>query len=250
MTQVRQMTSQGKIVIVIAIIAIAGAVFGLANQHQTEADCSKAERYNQSAQKCINKTGQEYINEINKIETEEQNAQTEADRRSGKSCIPADEAKNYIGVNGCVSMFVQDYYIAEYGWAWLNSGGTQSDFSVAALGKGILTRNDAEYYLGKYIGVRGEIVLYEGAPEIKITNKDAIFSVTTQEEMIQRMQDVNKKFSEYTRQCEWKTNAYGIKTYQCPETESDRQKKCFEEGVEKAKNRSQKDQVYDKCKNP
>ncbi len=97
-------------------------------------------QYNHATRECLNKTGQEYIDELNAAEAAERKTAIEDNRRNGRECIPTEEAK----------------------------------------------------ITSAYIDVSGEIVLYEGAPEIQIITKDAIFGVMTQEEMLQRMQDTNK----------------------------------------------------------
>lgn len=240
----------GMVIIAVVIIAI----FFTFNTKQTESDCSKAETYDSVDHKCVVKSGQDYKNEIQHLEEAQAKAEKENNRRTGKSCIPASEAMNYVGVDGCVTMYVSHAYIAPYGWAWLDSGNSESDFSISALSQGIITRADADYYLGKYIAVRGEIVLYDGAPEIHIANKDAIFSVKSEAERIQDAQNFmkssNERFKELQSQCTWETNAAGLKVHKCPETQDDKRANCFNERIKNAKTKAQKNEVYEQCKNP
>lgn len=206
MLKYRHLTPAGKFTIILAIIGGLTLAFCLVNRTQSASDCSLAETYENSSKRCRLKTASQYVDELDNIESARIKADTEAKRRNGTLCIPAAEAKNYIGINGCVRMVVQHYYIESYGWAWLDAGKEPSDFSIAALGKGIITRNDAEYYLGKIISVRGTIELYDGAPEIKITSKNTIFDIAPLEEKVkdnqQFINNAAKKCQlQYTREC-------------------------------------------------
>lgn len=194
--QTYKLTPGGKIVIVLLIIgAVAALVYSLKSMHQTESDCSLSETYNSGTGKCVIKTGQQYADELSKVDAEKSAADKEAKRRNGTLCIPAAEASKYIGVSGCVRMVVNHYYVESYGWVWLDAGDTKSDFSVAVLDKNILTKSDAEYYLGKTISVRGTIELYQGAPEIKISNKNAIFDVVSLEDSMTNTQEIRNEIA-------------------------------------------------------
>ena len=217
--------------IVIALIAGGVAIFNNSNR-QDESECTVAEIYMESSKHCILKTGNQYAEELAKIDETTSAQQAEADKQSGKSCISASQAADYVGVNGCVRMVVEHYYIADYGWAWLDSGNSESDFSVAALSNGIITQADAEYYLGKTISVRGEIVMYDGAPEIKITSKDAIFDVESQED---RVNDIKQSLREGTG----KPSKEEIFT---------KRSNCFNEKIKNAKTADEKTAVYNQCK--
>ncbi len=121
--QTYKLTPGSKIVIVLLIIgAVAALAYGLKSMHQTESDCSLSETYNSSAGKCVIKTGQQYANELSKIDAEKTAADTEIKRRNGTLCIPAADASKYIGVSGCVRMIVKHYYVESYGWVWLDAG--------------------------------------------------------------------------------------------------------------------------------
>ncbi len=272
MLKYKHLTPVGKLIIILAItIGGVALAYRLVSRPQSASDCSSAETYENSSKKCRLKTASQYADEIDDIESSQIKADTEAKRRNGTLCIPAAEAKNYIGINGCVRMVVQHYYIESYGWAWLDAGKERSDFSVAALGKNIITRNDAEYYLGKAISVRGTIELYDGAPEIKITNKNAIFDVISPDDhaknVQQSLRDIaqnsNCAMLESTRQaCEQNSNMCGLyqinkgqvgeqcKNYTPTESTSTKRAKCFDEKIKSAHTKEQKSTVYQQCQNP
>lgn len=155
----------------IVIVCVIVALFTRGNiQH--ESDCNSEQVYDTSAHKCVSK-----YNNVKDLETEiaaEKQAAVdkEVGRRNGTICIPASEAENYVGVDGCVVMVVQHVYW-QAGNGFLNSEEKKPDFSVASF-QNTLTRSDVEYYLGKKIEVRGYIKIYEGEPEIIINSKDAI----------------------------------------------------------------------------
>lgn len=275
----KQLAPGGKAISILAVASILIIGCYLINGlHQSEADCSLAESYNSDTQKCILKTGKQYADELAEADNAKITAETEKKRRSGVVCIPAAEAHNYIGVDGCVRMVVNHYYIESYGWAWLNAGNTKSDFTVAALQKGIITKSDAEYYLGKIVSVRGTIESYQGTPEIKISNKNAIFDIETQEEYASQIQEMTHDITTNTqcnslenarKQCKWaKDNGLGnagycsmynllqrqagdkCKDYIPKESTSDKQAKCFDEKIKTANNKFQKDAVYRQCQKP
>ncbi len=275
----KQLTPVGKAIGIIAVVGILVVACHLINgSYQSASDCSLAETYDYTSKKCVLKSASQYANEINNIELAQIKADTETKRRNGTLCIPAAEAKNYIGVNGCVRMVVQHYYIESYGWAWLDSGDESSVFSVAALDKGIIVRNDAEYYLGKIISVRGTIELYDGAPEIKISDKNAIFDIETQEEYVSQIQEMTDNIAtnaqcnsleDARKQCEWaKNNGLGntgycstynllqrqvgnkCDGYTSKESTSDKRADCFSEKIKSARTKSQKDAMYQQCQNP
>ncbi len=271
MLKYRHLTPAGKFIVILAIICGISVIYSIANRHQSASDCSLVETYDDVSKKCILKSASQYADEIDNIESARIEANTEAKRRNGTLCIPAAEAKNYIGVNGCVRMIVQHYYIESYGWAWLDAGNESSDFSIAALGKGIITRNDAEYYLGKIISVRGTIELYDGAPEIKITSKNAIFDIAPLEEKAkdnqQLINNVAKNASCHTlesarRACEQNDSMCSLyqmykgqfgeqcKNYTPSESTSAKRAKCFDEKIKSARTKTQKDAVYQQCQNP
>lgn len=155
----------------IVIIGIIVALFVRGTVKQ-ESDCNSEQKYDASRHICVSK-----YNNVKDLENEiaaEKKAAEEKEkgRRNGTICIPASEAENYIGVDGCVVMTVQHVYW-KAGNGYLNARGEKPDFSVAAF-QNVLTKADVEYFLGKKIEVRGYIKVYDGEPEIVINNKNAI----------------------------------------------------------------------------
>ena len=139
---------------------------------KNESDCNSEQRYDSSIKRCVSK-----YNDVKDLEDEiaaerMAAAEKERGRRNGTICIPADEAGNYVGINGCVVMTVQHVYWKS-GTGYLNSKTKKPDFSVASF-KNTLTKSDVQYYLGKTIEVRGYIKLYDGEPEIVINSKNDI----------------------------------------------------------------------------
>lgn len=221
------------VVIVIAAVIILIIVL-LANSFssQSPSDCSSAENYDKESKKCILMTKAEYLQSIKSTINDAIYDKKQANYRNGTLCIPADETPKYVGVNGCVRMYVRHYWIESYGWAWLDAqqiSYQNGDFSVAALGRGIITKADAEYYLGNFISVHGTIELYDGETQIRINSKSAIT-------------DVSKENTPYLTQYSNLENKY----------RKDIEKiagDCFETGIKNANNKKSKDNVYINCKN-
>lgn len=220
------------IVIIVAIIFIPIIII-LANNLNTQSpsDCSSAEKYDKNTKKCIVMTKTEYLQDIKSSISNAVSNKIHENFRNGTLCIPADETPKYVGVNGCVRMYVRHYWIESYGWAWLDAqqiSYQNGDFSVAALGKGIINKDDAEYYLGNFISVHGTIELYDGETQIRISSKSAIT-------------DVSKENTPYLTQYSNLEDKYRQEIEKTAGS-------CFESKIRNASNKSAKDNVYSSCK--
>ena len=220
-------------IIISAIIAIP-IIALLANSMsiQNPSDCSFAEKYDSKTKKCVVMSKSEYLEDIKSTINNAVSDRIHNDFRNGTLCIPADETPKYVGVNGCVRMYVRHYWIESYGWAWLDAqqiSYQNGDFSVAALGRGIINKADAEYYLGNFISVHGIIELYDGETQIKISNKSAIT-------------DVSKENTPYLTQ-------YSNLEEKYKEEIKGKIGNCYESKIKNASTKSAKDNVYSNCKN-
>ncbi len=220
--------------IIISIIIAIPIIALLANSMSTQnpSDCSSAEKYDSKAKKCIVMSKTEYLQDIKSSISNAVSNRIHNDFRNGTLCIPADETPKYIGVNGCVRMFVRHYWIESYGWAWLDAqqiSYQNGDFSVAALGRGIINKADAEYYLGNFVSVYGTIELYDGETQIRISNKSAIT-------------DVSKENTPYLTQYSNLEDKY-------EEEIKSKMGNCYESKIKNASSKSAKDSVYSSCKN-
>ena len=164
----------GYVIGILIWVVIIGAIVTLfvRGTIKQESDCNSEQKYDAINHRCISK-----YNDVKDLEDEiaaERKAAVEKEtgRRNGTICIPASEAGNYVGVDGCVIMVVQHVYW-KAGTGYLNAKTEKPDFSIASF-QNTLTKADVEYYLGKRIEVRGYIKLYDGEPEIVINNKNAI----------------------------------------------------------------------------
>ena len=220
-------------IIVSAIIAIP-IIALLANSMSTQSpsDCSSAEKYDSKTKKCVVMSKSEYLEDIKSTINNAVSDRIHNDFRNGTLCIPADETPKYVGVNGCVRMYVRHYWIESYGWAWLDAqqiSYQNGDFSVAALGRGIINKADAEYYLGNFISVHGTIELYDGETQIRISNKSAIT-------------DVSKENTPYLTQYSNLEDKY-------KEEIKSKIGNCYESKIKNASSKTAKDSVYSSCKN-
>lgn len=218
-------------IIVILLIPII-ALFASQVSTQSASDCSLAEEYDSSTKKCILITKAEYLKDVKSTISNAVSDRIHSDFRNGTLCIPADETPKYVGVNGCVRMYVRHYYIETYGWAWLDAqqiSYQNGDFSVAALKRGIINKADAEYYLGNFISVHGAIEVYDGETQIRISSKSAITDVS--KENTPYLTQYSNLEDKYEKDIETKIGS------------------CFESRIKSATTKVAKDNVYTSCKN-
>ena len=234
---------RNSILVLVGIIVGAGLLLGLViipSFKQTESDCSKAETFNQSSSKCVLKTSSQYVEEIEEAEKAKKEAESEAKRRNGTSCIPAEEAINYVGVTGCVFLPVEHVNRTNYGWGWLNSEiqETPTEFTVFYKNN-VLSPDENAYFLGRYIEVSGTIQTYEGKAQIEITSRDSIKDIESFEEHTNRFMNTVQEI--------WDNRDQTIETL---ETRSENRKKCYDEKIKSANSKEEKDSVYQACQNP
>jgi hypothetical protein len=107
---------------------------------------------------------------------QEKAAQLEADRKSGKVCIPANEVEKYEGEKGvCVSFYVSQVSDNKYFTYINNKSYPNTTFTALVKNKKIISKDEAKSkYLNKTIEVRGDIVKYESTYEIEIYNANQI----------------------------------------------------------------------------
>lgn len=214
-------------------VAVVILIFSLFSKNNAESpsDCSRAELFDANIKKCRLITKDEYLEGSKKDIDNAVSDMIHDNFKDGSLCIPADETPKYVGVNGCVRMFVKSYYIASYGWAWLDAqqiSYENGDFGVAALGRGIISKADADYYHGKWISVHGTISLYDGETQIIIDSKSAITDVS--QENTPYLTQYSNLEEEYEKEI---TKKIGD---------------CFESRIKNASTKSQKDNVYYECR--
>ena len=173
----------------------------------------------------------EYLKDVKSTISDAVSDKIHNDFENGSLCIPADETQKYVGTNGCVRLYVKHYYIESYGWAWLDAqqiSYQNGDFTIAALGKGIIYKSDAEYYLGKWVSVHGVIELYKGETQIRISSKSAITDVST--ENTPYLTQYSNLEDKYRSEIEEKVG------------------NCFETKIKSSSTKAAKDNVYTSCK--
>lgn len=167
-------TSSATIIVAVCIVIVCGLAFYALSKRvpdQTESDCSKVEFYDSSARRCKTITGLEYAQKWAAID---ENNVTYG-REHATVCTPANEINStYIGKYRLVCYRVESVYDTGRGTVFLNSGRNRGDFTSVSFRYDPLTYNDAQSYLGKYIGVYGNISSYEGQIEIIIDYADQI----------------------------------------------------------------------------
>lgn len=228
-------TSGNKVAPIVAIIAIFSIpiIILLSNSLSTQkpTDCSLAEKYNDKTKRCVVMGRSEYLEAAKSEISDAVSDKIHDDFKNGSLCIPADETQKYVGTNGCVRLYVKHYYIESYGWAWLDAyqnSYQNGDFTIAALGKGIINKSDAEYYLGKWVSVRGTIELYKGETQIRINNKSAITDVSTEN-------------TPYLTQYSNLEDKYRLEIEESVGN-------CFETKIKNSSTKTAKDNAYTSCK--
>lgn len=222
------------LVVIVIIFAL------LVPRKQEPSDCTDIQKFNQATERCIDKTADDYQNEKTAREEENKRAaaeQLEAEKRSGKTCVNSSEARNYVGVNGCVSFRV-GHIFSQYGRTYLNGSQDPAAFSAVALQKGLITFQEAEAnYLGKMLVVSGTVSLYENNPQIIVNSKDQIKVVDEAEQYRQ----LNEKLKT--------SNAELNKSIQSGGSLMVEQKQCQTSSEKKSRNDYEKAKLYDICMN-
>ena len=164
--------------IVVVIIALVG-LFILIPKTQDSSDCSSSQTYDYSSKRCRAKTDSEI-----KQEKEAAQKKAEADRKAklaqeirlkkanGELCLSSTDAWLYAdsGKSYCVVFHPSYFYHTGYGLMFINEKEDYRNGFVAPLMKYYMISWDervARYRVDK-IAVTGELVWYEGHPEIKV----------------------------------------------------------------------------------
>lgn len=160
--------------IVFACVAIVAGFgfFALINQEpdQNESDCSNAEVFDASKKRCKVMTGLEYAKKW--AATDEKNA--DYGKKHATVCTPAEEVTSAnLGEYRLVCFSVEHIYSNGKGTVYLNSKGTRGDFSAVSF-RNTLSYADAQYYLGKHIGIYGNISSYNGELQVIVDSKNSI----------------------------------------------------------------------------
>lgn len=164
---------------IVAVILVLVGLIALNNQPQQPSDCSLEQTYDYSSKKCRTKTDEE-----KKQEQEKTKAAAEAARKvkltteirqkkqTGELCISSAESWLYAGQGKsyCVVFHPDYFYYTGYGRMFINEKQDYRDGFVAPL----MNYNmiSWEELLSRYrvdkIAVTGELVWYEGHPEIEV----------------------------------------------------------------------------------
>lgn len=164
---------------IIAVIVVLVGLFVLMTKPQKPSDCSSSQSYDYSSKHCRAKTDseirQEKEIEQKKLETERKTRLAQEIRRkkiNGELCLSSKDAWLYAGSgkNYCVVFHPGWFYNTGYGLMFINEKEDYRNGFVAPLMKYYMISWDellAKYQVDK-IAVTGELVWYEGHPEIKI----------------------------------------------------------------------------------
>lgn len=185
----------GYIVVVIVVIVL-GSILWNSLQNNDTTDTSKPTSTTQSA---------------GTIQSPTEKARAYLASQS-RNCLTADEAWNYIGATTCVRFIVQHIYRSQGGTVFLNAEINEQDFSVVSFYGNPITYSDAQYYLGGYISVRGEIAKYDGQPQIIVDDKADVFDVVTAAEREQQQQQWMDEFEEYAKERQQELNQWRQET--------------------------------------
>lgn len=164
---------------IVVVIAVLVGLFVLIPKTQDPSDCSSSQTYDYSSKRCRAKTDSEI-----KQEKEATQKKAEADRKAklaqeirqkkanGELCLSSTDAWLYAGSGKtyCVVFHPGYFYRTGYGAMFINEKEDYRNGFVAPL----MYRNMLSWdeFLARYkvdrIAVTGELVWYEGHPEIKV----------------------------------------------------------------------------------
>lgn len=206
--------------IIAACIAIIGgfSVYAAANKEpeQRESDCSNSEIYDTSSKRCKNLTGLEYAQKWAKTDE----ANIASTKKKAITCTNTSEInRSMLDEWRLVCFHVTSIYDTGRGTVFLNSEGKRGDFSVVSFKYNPLTYADAKKYLGKNIGVYGNIKTYNGEYEIILDEKKQIT-----------------------------LSPYDYYEGYSKDELSNKRSACFEEKIAQAKTKEQKDAVNRDCR--
>lgn len=160
------------IISLLVVAALVAAVFFSIPQSQKPSDCTKSQKYDYSTKRCRNKTQKEIAEE--KEEERKSNLAIEIRRKkeNGELCISSSESwlRAGKGKTYCVAFHPGYFYRTRYGNLFIDEKQDYKNGFVAPL----MYRNMIGWdeFLARYrvnmIAVTGELVWYEGHPEIKV----------------------------------------------------------------------------------
>ena len=164
---------------IVAVIAVLVGLFVLIPKTQDPSDCSSSQTYDYSSKHCRAKTESEIKKDkeaAQKKAEEERKAKLAQEIRqkktNGELCLSSTDAWLYAGSGKtyCVVFHPGYFYHTGYGMMFINEKEDYQNGFVAPLMKYYMISWDdllARYRVDK-IAVTGELVWYEGHPEIKV----------------------------------------------------------------------------------
>lgn len=157
---------------IVTVLVILIGLFLFIPRIQNPSDCTSSQKYDQSAKQCREKTSK-VVKEEDEIKRTELLAKEiqKKKKMNGELCISSVEAWFYAGSgNYCVVFHPGWFYDTGYGLMFINEKRNYKDGFVAPLMKYYMISWEellARYRIDK-IAVTGELVWYDGHPEIKV----------------------------------------------------------------------------------
>ena len=157
---------------IFTVIAVLIGLFVLIPRTQKPSDCSTSQKYDYSTQRCRNKTEKEIQQEKEAERKVNLAKEIRRKKENGELCLSSAESWLYAGRGKkyCVAFHPGYFYRTGYGSLFIDEKQDYKNGFVAPL----MYRNMIGWdeFLNRYkvnmIAVTGELVWYEGHPEIKV----------------------------------------------------------------------------------